>query len=660
MTFSYLSVCSGLEGASLAFEPLGATPVGFAEIEKFPAAIIAHRYGSNMPGEPLSHNAPPNFGDFTTIDVANLGRVDVLIGGTPCQAFSIAGNRLSLADARGNLTLSYAVLAHELARSNGLRNAVWENVPGALSTQDNAFGCFLGAIVGADDALHTPDGGSWPNAGMASGPRARAAWRVLDAQYFGVAQRRRRVFLVADFGNGADPAAVLFEPKGVRGNTPPRREQGQGIAPTIAARTGGGGGLGTDFDCDGGLIADEVASTLEASHGRRCGQPQFAENLIASTGDVSHCLNAGGMGRQDYETETLVAHALRAEGFDASEDGTGRGTPIVPVMRPLGASEEAQSPSELAPVSLCHRQASGEQFAHQREGVLQERTATDPRKEHAPLLQCRSGSNVEPFDNVLAVDPVASGVDDAALVAVGGIDAGSVAPLARKVLPFAGEHARLGKRLVDGEGGVAGRRCDENEHRVVSSDAPDNRAIGPICQEMICFDETQITSRANRSAPKAGDPCHPLAAGARSLTIGFSCKDHGADASDDIAPTLRAMGGNVPNGGGQLAVAFDLRGREGGAQFEGPHDTANIRAASGGSSRSYVATQWAVRRLTPKEAERLQGVPDDYTAIPWRGRPASECPDGPRYKALGNSWAVPVVRWIGARLAAALEEKGRS
>ncbi|MBM3655308.1 MAG: DNA cytosine methyltransferase, partial [Alphaproteobacteria bacterium] len=124
MTFVFLSICSGLEGASLALEPHGGTCAGVAEIEKFPATIIAHRYGSNMPGEPLSYNAPPNFGDFTQlIDPSSESRaylsgkrVDVLIGGTPCQAFSIAGKRLSLDDARGNLTLAFAVLAHELVR----------------------------------------------------------------------------------------------------------------------------------------------------------------------------------------------------------------------------------------------------------------------------------------------------------------------------------------------------------------------------------------------------------------------------------------------------------------------------------------------------------------------------------------------------------------
>ena len=250
MTFHYLSICSGIEAASAAVHALGWTPAGFAEIEAFPSAVLAERHGSNMPGEALSHNAPPNFGDFTRIDLTRLGTVDVLIGGTPCQAFSIAGRRLSLADARGNLTLSFVVLAHELARSHGLRNVWWENVPGVLSTADNAFGCFLGALVGSDAPCVSPlERGRWPDIGMVAGPAGRAAWRVLDAQYFGLAQRRRRVFVVADLGAGADPAAVLFEPQGLRGHPPARGEARQGTARDAAAGAGkrrafgGGGGL---------------------------------------------------------------------------------------------------------------------------------------------------------------------------------------------------------------------------------------------------------------------------------------------------------------------------------------------------------------------------------------------------------------------------------
>jgi DNA (cytosine-5)-methyltransferase 1 len=217
---SFLSVCSGIEAASVAWEPLGFRAAGYAEIDPFASEVLAHRFGSNLPGESLSRNAPPNFGDFTAIPLGQLPpQVDVLVGGTPCQAFSVAGRRLSLADARGNLTLAYVVLAHELARSHGLRNAIWENVPGVLSTDDNAFGCLLAALVGADAPLlpaPQPAGRkgndlwrwsdklgalrpAWPGAGMAAGPAGRAAWRVLDAQHFGLAQRRSRVFLVADF-----------------------------------------------------------------------------------------------------------------------------------------------------------------------------------------------------------------------------------------------------------------------------------------------------------------------------------------------------------------------------------------------------------------------------------------------------------------------------
>ena len=145
------------------------------------------------------------------------------------------------------------------------------------------------------------------------------------------------------------------------------------------------------------------------------------------------------------------------------------------------------------------------------------------------------------------------------------------------------------------------------------------------------------------------------------VPVAFSCKDHGADAADDISPTLRAMGHaeSHANAGGQVAVAYDMRGREGGAQFEGPHDTANMRAASGGSSRSYVQQGWAVRRLMPVECARLQGFPDRHSQIPWRGGPAEECPDGPQYKTYGNSMAVKCMRWLGERIARDLEMRNQ-
>lgn len=392
----YLSVCSGIEAATVAWHPLGWEAAAFSEIEAFPRAVLDHHYPE-----------VPVHGDFTTIGADEYGPIDLLVGGTPCQSFSIAGLRGGLADDRGNLALEYL----RLADRKRPRWLVWENVPGVLSSNGGRdFGSILGGM--AELGYGT-------------------AYRVLDAQHFGVPQRRRRVFVVGYLGDWRRAAAVLFERHSLSGHPAPRREAREAVAALTA------NGVGT---CG----ADDNQG--QAGH------------LIASTGHTAHCLNAGGMGRQDYETETLIAHSLRGEGFDASEDGTGRGTPLVPVA-----------------------------FAHQ--------------------------------------------------------------------------------------------------------------------------------------------------GGGTQTTLGY-------DAESGVCMTLGAN--QTP------AVAFDLRGREHGAQLEGPHDTANIRAASGGSSRSYVAAS-AVRRLTPRECERLQGFPDDYTLIPYRNKIAA---DGPRYKALGNSMAVPVMRWIGERIAA--------
>jgi len=255
-----------------------------AEIEPFCRALIKER-----------HPGLPNLGDVMADDfierASALGPLDLLVAGSPCQAFSVAGNRNSLNDSRGNLTLRLVEVVHAIEP----RYLVWENVPGVLSTDDNAFGCLLGGLVGAAEAI-LPDGG-WTDAGVVDGPSGAAAWRILDAQYFGLAQRRKRVFVVFRAGaGGAHPAEILFEWESLRRDYPPGREAGERAAPAIAARATAGGGLATDFDCDGGLVA--------------------------------MCLNGkGGSGRSDAESETFVAHALCAEG--GSEDGTGRGIPLV-------------------------------------------------------------------------------------------------------------------------------------------------------------------------------------------------------------------------------------------------------------------------------------------------------------------------------------------
>ena len=223
----YLSVCSGIEAATVAWHPLGWEPLAFSEIENFPRKVLAHHYPD-----------VPCHGDFTVLrDQRWIGDADLLVGGTPCQAFSVAGLRQSLSDDRGNLTLEFVRLADaidniRLDTGRSPATIVWENVPGVLSVRDNAFGCFLAALVGNDAPL-VPTGGKWTNAGMVIGPKRSAAWRVLDAQYFGVAQRRRRVFVVAGAGDGFDPAEVLFEREGLRRDIAPSRKQGEKPAPTV-------------------------------------------------------------------------------------------------------------------------------------------------------------------------------------------------------------------------------------------------------------------------------------------------------------------------------------------------------------------------------------------------------------------------------------------
>src|SRR5690606_16088206 len=276
----FLSVCSGIEAASVAWQPLGWKAVAFSEIEPFPCAVLAHHYPD-----------APNWGDMTNYKEWPDANVDLLCGGTPCQSFSVAGLRKGLDNPRGDLMLTFGAIADKYRP----RWLVWENVPGVLSSNGvRDFGTFLGMLGQLGYGF---------------------AYRVLDAQHFGIPQRRRRVFVVGYLGDWRRAAAVLFERHSLQGNPAPRREAG----PSVAALTATGVGTCGADDNQG-----------QAGH------------LIPSTGDTSHCLNAGGMGRQDYETETLIAHSLRGEGFDASEDGTGRGTPLV-VADTLTSNGDAHS-----------------------------------------------------------------------------------------------------------------------------------------------------------------------------------------------------------------------------------------------------------------------------------------------------------------------------
>ena len=236
MEITYGSVCSGIEAATLAWKPLGMRASWFSEIEAFPSAVLAHHYPN-----------VPNHGDMTKLAALVLaGKIpapDVLVGGTPCQAFSVAGMREGLTDPRGALTIKYVELADavDYVRAGQRKPAsviVWENVPGVLSDKGNAFGCFLGALAGEDCELQ-PSGKRWSDAGCVYGPKRTIAWRVLDAQYFGLAQRRRRVFVIASARDGFDPTEVLFEREGTRRDIPPGWPAKLALHPTLTAQGGG-------------------------------------------------------------------------------------------------------------------------------------------------------------------------------------------------------------------------------------------------------------------------------------------------------------------------------------------------------------------------------------------------------------------------------------
>lgn len=573
--------------AASCFSGIGAPEMGgpqfdwlwCAEVEPFPCEVLATRFPHSV-----------NLGDVTADDFIErakaFGRLDLLVGGPPCQAFSIAGLRQSLADDRGNLSLRFLEITHAIRP----RNLLVENVPGWLNTPDNAFGCFLAGLVGADDALPAPDGGSWPSAGMVAGPRARAAWRVLDAQYFGVAQRRRRVFVVADFGDGADPAAVLFERQGLLGNPPPRREAGQGTAGTLSARTEGGGGLGTDFELGGGLQPVSVG---------------FGGGNTSGPIEMAACLTAKGQ-RVDFEVETFIAHTLTGNGFDASEDGTGRGTPIIPIDM---------------------RQAS-------RGGTM-----TNNRGE--------GQSGGAPGTGIGDVGDPAPSLSTSHVPAVAG--------------PIAFSSKDYGNDATDNLSPTLRSRGHNASH----ANGGGQMAVA-------------IQAGALRENPNSG----PDGVGVQQ-DVAYTLEARAEVRQMDIAGALAAEPGMKQ----QTYVALEPytlaeRGREGGANLEYRNDgTSNTiltpSGGRGGIGVGAIATAWQVRRLTVRECERLQGFPDGFTLIETSKRRTIEADmgayladqgaivtngndgkirtnaaaDGPRYKALGNSWAVPCGAWILARLA---------
>lgn len=427
----------------------------------------------------------------------NIEHPDLVCGGTPCQAFSVAGLRAGLADPRGNLALVFlGIVDHHRPHW-----VVWENVPGVYSStshegedpkppdlpldvgrdgheveephsydadEDHAFACFLAGLQELGYGCY---------------------WRTLDAQYCGVAQRRRRCFLVGYLGDWRPAAAVLLEPESLSGNPAPQRSAGKGVAGTIAASTPSRRNGGSDPVADHFVTETAPALTNSGRGVSRAGESRAGESR----------------GQDPIVAE--VTHALRREGHDASEDGTGRGTPIVPVVMATGQAN-AEVVSDGSPSLTCNHEA--------------------PILAHA--FKVRGGGN------------------------------------------------STGER--GGDTGATG-------------------GVGYMGQDDVAF------------------------------TLSTDQDQHIAQ-----------------------PITIAIRGRDDGSSVETRQDGTSKKTGGGKPRQGYpaVLTGYAVRRLTPMEAERLQAFPDDYTKIPWKGKPAEECPDGPRYKAIGNSWCVNEVKKLARKI----------
>ncbi|OMQ41041.1 DNA cytosine methyltransferase [Pseudomonas putida] len=478
MEITYGSVCSGIEAATMAWHPLGMRATWFAEIEAFPSAVLALHYPDT-----------PNLGDMTKLGAQVLaGKIsapDVLVGGTPCQAFSVAGMREGLADPRGALTIKYVELADatDYVRASQRKPPciiVWENVPGVLSDKGNAFGCFLGALAGEDCELQ-PSGKKWPDAGCVYGPKRTIAWRVLDAQYFGLAQRRRRVFVVASARDGFDPTEVLFEREGVRRDIAPRRGEGQDVTGTApfgpALQCGCGHVFGEELGPYGCVNCEGDEGPAVSMFG---GIPAFGGHGLGGSIERSATLTAKDS-RLDIESETFFVAPTLAGG-----------------ARKSGGCSYDDVPCVAATLDASY-------------GRLQGCSGQDANHGHSHLVV---HGTQDPDININLAHPLGrnSGQENA-------------------LMAFT-QNSRSEVRHISGDGQIVGARAAE----------------------------------------------------------------------------------------------------------------------AGAQQQNYLASTSIVRRLLPRECERLQGMPDDYTLIPWRGKPANECPDGPRYKAIGNSKAVPCVRWIGRRI----------
>jgi len=548
----YLSVCSGMEAASVAWHPLGWTPVGFSEIEPFPCAILKHRFPNT-----------PNYGSLTEYQSWPLepGAIDLLVGGTPCQSFSVAGLRKGLTDPRGNLALTFLGLADKLKP----RWIVWENVPGVLSSGGGRdFGSFLGALVELGYGF---------------------AYRVLDAQHFGVPQRRRRVFVVACLGDWRAAAEVLSIGEGLRGYL----ETGNKKRKSVAADAGAGVEAGGLPRTVGTLCADAhpgAYSGQDAYTGRLIPQPYTASSFAQYAEGVGTVRASGG--DLGGGSETLLTQPIPFRKSKRACSTTDNETWV-----PADASNTLNN-FDLGDTRTTHAVVQPIAFT----------TEQTPKFNYDKALTLTKQSPTGGGQPQCVCQPVAWTQNQREEVRLLGDKVGAIA------LP--GTHQT--------------NYIAEQVHQMPGSVAPTIGASGPPYS-------------------RTGNERVEAEALAVTFQPGNLRREAGADPSTTTTTTtLKASAGDqTPH----VAIAFD------GYNQTLSETSQTIRADKSDCDHvGMVLTPMAVRRLTPVECERLQGFPDNWSRISWKGKPEENCVDGPRYKACGNSMAVPVMAFIGRQIAA--------
>jgi DNA (cytosine-5)-methyltransferase 1 len=533
----YLSLFSGIEAATVAWHPLGWECVGVAEVEPFPCAVLAHHYPD-----------VPNLGDVTRIteaDIKALGHIDLVVFGSPCQDLSVAGHRKGLINADGTVTRSGLFFtAINIAHWSGARFWLWENVPGAYSSNKGRdFAAVVEFMAGMDECPVPPRG--WATEGVAVGDNGLLEWACLDAQWFGVAQRRRRVFALLDTGDWAGRPPILLEPEGLRGDSAPSREKRE------KPPAGTGSGTAFRFLRSDNFVEDDHVGALAAR------DYNDARDLVVR--DVSPTLTSkmqGSSGWAPYnETEHLVPVAF------SSKDHGGSGNSIQDVdqgyLVPI-AFHPTQDP--ISSTDISHAMGCGSS-----QGTASVAVAYGIRTANTSS----NGWGVQ--------EEVTHTLDQAQPHAV-------AAPVALNI--YGGN-----KRSDRPEGGFYIK--EEAATKTLDSAT----GLNPTCSQ-----GGTVVIQATAS-----------------MTAGVDYENNGHTVDEPTGPLLKGS----PSGGGRPLPAISLSNMQ-------------------------------VRRLTPTECERLQGFPDGYTDIPWRGKQTS--PDGPRYKALGNSMAVPVMRWIGVQLSKATND----